>query len=302
MDQPSRPRKRGYSVFAFLVVMIVIVIAVVAAQTTRQQRGDALWYGTGLTPAGMMPKCLMPGSSAKVKGTVNIYPDISGFPCYTLEVPNETSAAGVVATLAQKQGEIRAACGQENANWRYDGRGTYSCAGQPEGYVSHAAGLMPFAGASHKISDLLRHTPSCGPGRAPTIVSGTIAMYASASARRPCATTKITAPVVASPENLAQIERGLASSCGLGSGWYVVDAQCACPRREGFFCWGGESSRENCCGAFRSSGSCGSCAAKREGFRPDCPGACSGEEYGWAQNDRAAQYELQALKVLSGTV
>ncbi len=54
MDSPaSAPPKRGFPVYALVIVVVIIIVAAVALQVARQRVGQASWGAGGLTPRGV---------------------------------------------------------------------------------------------------------------------------------------------------------------------------------------------------------------------------------------------------------
>lgn len=240
----AQPAKRGFSVYAFLIVLIVIAIAAVAIQVARQRRGGLAWRDLGATPRGAMPRCLWPSDTAYVEGHVNVYPGFPGLAASCYSQPTGVTGAPMAASdavtlLTSDSAAIAAACAPKDGPpallW-YQGSGSYGC--QPKGSRAGSEGFeagdaafasqMPIGGADRRLRLIARRF-KCHPGHVPVLTGGTLQAYLTPTSIQPCGQIAISHPTPMTSRNLRQLEERLSGGCGQHAGWYVVDAWGACP-------------------------------------------------------------------------
>lgn len=368
-------QRRGFSLYGFLVVLVVIVIGVVAVAVAAQRRGTQ-WGGSSGSSSvrGALPHCVLPGDVATVEGRVNVYSAAGGFPCYSTDTAGPMEATAVERMMEGEAVAIGARCGSGPISYGFDG--TYRCGRKKEGFeiaedrpFPEAARPVPWGGAARHLQALLPLAPGCAGGGIPVLVAGYIDAYLSPAARQPCGHMPIESPIPLTLRNLSWIEDALSISCGhnVRAGWFVADTKVACPtgltakpigslagpdltttfptnsannannaNKEGFFCWGEESARENYRGGRKGrhptcarpegfSGGCGGCGVMGGGaegfcagcvgggvaegfctygqcFSPDEPGACAGMSERSKKYKEAARIELEGIRVADGIV
>ena len=282
--QNSSPSKRGFPLYVFLIVVAIIIIAAVAFQIMRQSRGNVNWNTIGMTPANAMPRCLMPGATAQVRGRVDVFPGIPGFTdrCYSQTFHVPTTAKDAVNILADKQAAIADACGGGSGGgnsrgsgvW-FQGIGKYTCGnskslqGRSEGFSwadwgenTQRENFETAAAAAAEESDVNRTS------------EGTVEAFVN---------------------DYDQYRRNSRERyCGSGSDY----GDCG-----GY----GDSAQEDAnnaeAAALRTEEALGGAFAEnvgREGFSPDVAGSCSGTSPEWKKRQGAAQAELEAIMVMTG--
>jgi hypothetical protein len=242
-SQPNK--KRGFPLYAVMIVLTIVVIAVVGARIARQHRGT-LWQETVSNPSKLAPKCVLPGEEAKMDGKITVYPDMGGFSCAVIDTVGPLSADGIADLLDSNKETIDSACGTTGRRTYY-AQGSYSChdAADKQGFV--ASEPQSLAGADRSLVDILRHNTKCPGGSSIRLLKGTISAYKATNLRTPCGEIRIGDQPLVTDAFLKSIEAQLAAQCGATPMWYVLkDGQYRCEgSKENFYCRGETSSREN---------------------------------------------------------